>query len=496
VTVNGRPRTPSVAIVGAGMSGLCMAAKLKAAGIESFTVYEKAATLGGTWRDNTYPGLTCDVPSRFYQFRFAPNPDWSRWFSDGAEIWAYFDEVAEQLGIDAHVELSTEVTSAKFEDPQWRLELNDGREIQVDFLISACGLLRIPRVPEIEGLASFRGALFHSARCDHDVALAGRRVAVVGTGSTGAQIVGALGGVASEVKLFQRTPQWVLPMLNPRFSRVTRALHRSLPQLDRLAYDGWRRFVEFVAPALVEPGWRRSLVQQICRWHLRTVRDPVLRAALTPDYEPMCKRLVISSKFYPAIQRDDVALITDAIDRIEPDGIVTRDGTLHELDVIVMATGFDAHAYVRPMELIGRDGATLEKAWDGGPRAYMTVALPGFPNHFMLMGPHSPVGNYSLTEIADTQAEYITAWIRQWQHGGFETAEPTIEATDRFNAKLREALPGTVWATGCNSWYLGQDGLPELWAWVPQRHREMLDQPRHADYAMKPARPATMSTVS
>jgi cation diffusion facilitator CzcD-associated flavoprotein CzcO len=490
MTTNGNLRTPSVAIIGAGMSGLCIAAKLKAAGIESFTIYEKADTLGGTWRDNTYPGLTCDVPSRFYQFRFAPNPDWSRWFSDGAEIWAYFDEVAEQLAINARVELSAEVVSATFEDPQWRLELADGREVIADFVISACGLLRIPRIPQIEGLGSFGGALFHSARWDHEVPVAGRRVAVVGTGSTGAQIVGALGGVASEVELFQRTPQWIFPMPNPRFTRLTRRLHRRFPQLDRLAYDGVRQITELIAPALVRAGWRRSLIQAVCRWHLRTVRDPELRAKLTPDYEPMCKRLVASSRFYPAIQRDDVTLVTDAIDRIEPRGIITRDGILHELDVIVMATGFDAHAYLRPMELVGRDGITLDEAWAGGPRAYQTVALPSFPNFFLMMGPHSPVGNYSLTEIADTQAGYITSWIRQWQHGPFATTEPTAEATDQFNAELRAALPGTVWATGCNSWYLGQDGLPELWAWVPQRHRQMLHKPRHTDYELtSPGRP-------
>jgi cation diffusion facilitator CzcD-associated flavoprotein CzcO len=480
-------RTPSIAIVGAGMSGLCMAAKLKAAGIDTFTIYEKADTLGGTWRDNTYPGLTCDVPSRFYQFRFAPNPDWTRWFSDGAEISRYFDRVAADLDINRHVELSSEVTSARFEDPRWRLELAAGREVEADFVISACGLLRIPRIPEIDGLESFEGALFHSARWDHAVPLKRRRVAVVGTGSTGAQIVGALGGVASEVKLFQRTAQWILPMPNLRFSPLTRSLHRRLPLLDRLAYDGVRRFAEFVAPGLVEPGWRRTLTQQFCRWHLRTIRDPDLRAKLTPDYEPMCKRLIISSAFYPAIQRDDVALVTDAIDRITAEGIVTCDGALHEADVIVMATGFDAHAYMRPMELIGRDGATLDEAWAGGPRAYRTVALPGFPNHFMLMGPHSPVGNYSLTEIAETQAGYITAWIQQWQAGAYDTAAPTATATERFNADLREALPGTVWATGCNSWYLGEAGLPELWAWVPQKHRQMLAEPCHADYELRQA---------
>jgi cation diffusion facilitator CzcD-associated flavoprotein CzcO len=486
-TANGQPRAPTIAIVGAGMSGLCMAAKLKAAGVETFTVYEKADTLGGTWRDNTYPGLTCDVPSRFYQFRFAPNPDWSRWFSDGAEIWRYFDDVAERLDINAHVELSSEVTGARFEDPRWRLQLADGREVVVDFLVSACGVLRIPRVPDIEGSESFAGALFHSARWDHDVPVAGRRVAVVGNGSTGAQIVGALGGFASGLKLFQRTPQWIFPMLNPKFSPPTRALHRRFGVLDRLAYDGARKLFEFFADGLIEPGLRRSLAQAGCRLHLRTIRDRELRAKLTPDYEPMCKRLVISSAFYPAIQRDDVALVTDPIERIVPEGIVTRDGTLHELDVIVMATGFDAHAYMRPLEIAGCDGVTLDDAWAGGPHSYMTVAQPGFPNFFMLMGPHSPVGNYSLTEIADTQATYITSWIQQWQDGAFETVAPTTAASDRFNAELRKALPGTVWATGCNSWYLGEDGLPEVWAWKPQRHRAMLAEPRRADFELAPA---------
>lgn len=480
-------RAPSVAIVGAGMSGLCMGARLKAAGIETFTIYEKAAALGGTWRDNTYPGLTCDVPSRFYQFRFAPNPNWSRWFSGGGEIARYFDDVARRLGVAAHVELSSEVTRARFEDPRWRLELADGREITVDFLISACGVLRIPRVPDIDGLESFGGALFHSSCWDHDVPLAGRRVGVVGTGSTGAQIVGALGGVAADLRLFQRTPQWILPMPNPRYSRPTRALHRRFPKLDRLAHDGWRRVFELFATGLVEPGRRRSITQALCRLHLRTVRDPALRAKLTPGYEPMCKRLIVSSAFYPAIQRDDVTLVTEAIERITSAGIVTRDGTLHELDVLVMATGFDAHAYMRPMELIGRDGTTLDEVWRDGPRAYLTAALPGFPNFFMLMGPHSPVGNYSLTRIADTQAGYITGWIRRWQQDGFATVAPTTEATDRFNVALREALPETVWATGCTSWYLGQDGLPELWSWVPQRHRAMLEEPRDGDYELRPA---------
>ena len=487
--MNGR-REPRVAIVGAGMSGLCMAARLRLAGIEDFTVYEKASDVGGTWRDNTYPGLTCDVPSRFYQFRFAPKPDWSHTFSPGAEIWDYFDGVADRLGLRPHIRTGCEVTEARFEGGRWRLELGDGSNDAVDFLITACGVLRIPHVPAIPGLGEFGGAVFHSARWDHGVRLAGRRVAVIGTGSTGAQLVGALGGVAGRLALFQRTAQWIAPMPNPPQPRLVNALHRRFPALNRLNYDLNRSIFEWAAVALTSPGLRRRAVQAMCRRHLRrAVADPALRRALTPAYEPMCKRLVASSSFYPAIQRPDVELVTDAIAAIEPGGVRTEDGTLHGADVIVLATGFDAHAYIRPLRLVGRDGVTLDDAWRDGPKAYLTVALPGFPNCFTLIGPHSPVGNYSLTEIADTQAKYAVAWIERWRAGSFAAAEPRAGATDRFNAELRAALPGTVWATGCDSWYLGRDGLPELWPWVPQRHRRMLAEPRIADFHLWPAAP-------
>ncbi len=474
--------SPRIAIVGAGMSGLCMGARLKMAGIDSFTVYEKASALGGTWRDNTYPGLTCDIPSRFYQFRFAPNPDWSQLYSRREEIWRYFDSVAQQFGLAAHVRTNSEVTGARFIENRWEVAFADGSTAEVDFLISACGVLRVPNIPEIAGADSFGGALFHSSRWDHDVPVAGRRVAVVGTGSTGAQIVGALGGVAREVMLFQRTPQWIAPMLNPHYRPLTRRLHRRFPILSRLAYDTHRHAAEFMAGGWVKPGLRRRAVQALCRAHLRSVRDPQLRQALTPDDQPMCKRLVFSGSFYPAMQRHDVRLVTAKIEGIEPAGVRTADGVLHEVDVIVLATGFDAHAYQRPMQLVGRDGLTLDEAWRGGPKAYMTVSMPGFPNHFMLMGPHSPVGTYSLTQVADVQAGYIVEWIARWQRGEFATVEPTQQATDRYNAELRAALPGTIWTTGCQSWYLGPDGLPDVWPWPPQRHRDMLTQHRPHDH--------------
>jgi cation diffusion facilitator CzcD-associated flavoprotein CzcO len=467
-------RTPSVAIIGAGMSGLCMAARLKMAGIDTFTIYEKAGDLGGTWRDNTYPGLACDVPSRFYQFTFAPKHDWTHVFSPGAEIWRYFDSVADRFGLREHIEFNTRIVSAHFANGRWQLQTDTGEQPTVDFLISASGILHHPRYPQIEGIESFDGAVFHSARWDHDVAVDGKRVAVIGTGSTGAQIVTALAGVTERLELFQRSAQWVFPLPNPSYSRLTHTLQNRVPGLSQLTYWSMRTLFEFFARALTKPGARRRLIAQTCRVNLRTVRDPELRRKLTPDYQPMCKRLVISSGFYNAVQKPNVEVVTEAIDHIAPAGIVTRDGMLHEVDVLVLATGFDAHAYMRPLDLVGENGVTLGEAWENGPRAYRTVALPGFPNFFMLMGPHSPVGNYSLTAIAESQVEHIMGWIDQWRRGKVSAVAPTAEATAQFNADMRASMPGTVWVTGCQSWYLGKDGLPELWPWTPDRHRAML----------------------
>lgn len=468
-------RPPTVAVVGAGMSGLCMGMKLKQAGIESFRIFEKAAEIGGTWRDNTYPGLSCDVPSRFYSYSFEPNPDWSRSFSPGPEIWRYFDRVAEKYGLRPHISLNADVVSARHEDGRWHLRTREGEETEADFLIAACGVLHHPKYPTIPGLESFAGRAFHSARWEHDVQLRDRRIGVIGTGSTGVQIVTALAPVARRLTVFQRTAQWILPVANRRYLRPGRALWRRFPALNRLSYRAYQRsFEALLGRAVVEPCWQRSLISGICRRHLRSIQDPQLRAKLTPDYQPMCKRLVMSAGFYDAVQRPNVDIVTEGIERVEPAGLVTRGGTLHELDVLVMATGFDAHAYIRPMELVGPDGSTLDDVWPDEPRGYRTVALPGFPNFFMLMGPHSPVGNQSLIAVAETQADYALGWIRAFAEGRLASVAPTPQATEAFNREMAEAMPRTVWMTGCQSWYIGRDGLPMLWPWTPARHREML----------------------
>ncbi len=481
-------RSLNVAIVGAGMSGLCMAAKLQDAGIDTFTIFEKADEVGGTWRDNTYPGLSCDVPSRYYSYSFRPNPDWSRFMSPGPEVHAYFRQFADERGIRRHIRFGAEVTSAKYENGQWRVTTPAGEDAY-DVLITATGVLRVPRYPDIPGLETFAGPSFHSARWDHSVSLPDKRIGLIGTGSTGVQITAELGGNVRQLKIFQRTPQWVLPTPNLRYSRLTKSVLHRWPALNTAAYRFWQFYIENgFGRAVVKPCWQRRLMTALCRWNLRlSVRDPELRRRLTPDYQAMCKRQVLAGHYYEAVQKPNVRVISEAIDHVEPRGVVTADGTLHELDVLVLATGFDAHAYVRPMELVGEHGLTLDEAWADGPHAYRSVAVPGFPNLFMLMGPHSPVGNQSLVIIAENQADYAMWWINQIREGRIVGAAPKEAATKNYNESMKAAMPQTVWLTGCKSWYLGKDGLPELFPWSPDRHRELLSVPVLGDFDVRTA---------
>jgi cation diffusion facilitator CzcD-associated flavoprotein CzcO len=481
-------RTVRVAIVGAGMSGLCMAAKLQDAGIDTFTVFEKADEVGGTWRDNTYPGLTCDVPSRYYSYSFRPNPEWSRLMSPGPEIQAYFRQVATERGIRPHIRFGIDVTSARYRDRQWWIGTADGEEA-FDILITATGFLRVPRYPDIPGLESFAGAMFHSARWDHSVTLPDKRIGLIGTGSTGVQITAELGGMVKGLKIFQRTPQWVFPTPNLRYSSLAKAALKRWPVLNKLSYRFWQTYIEHgFGRATVEQCWQRRAMTAMCRWNLRfSVRDPELRRKLTPDYQAMCKRQILAGHFYKALQEPGVDLVSEAIDHVEPKGVVTSDGKLHELDLLVLATGFDARAYVRPMEIVGENGLTLNTAWAEGPHAYRSIAVPGFPNLYMMTGPHSPIGNQSLVPVAEDQADYAMWWINQIRDGRVIAAAPTEAATKDYNESMKAAMPQTVWVTGCRSWYLGKDGLPELFPWAPQRHRELLRAPELAHFEVRTA---------
>ncbi|MGO4444958.1 flavin-containing monooxygenase [Mycobacterium sp. 2YAF39] len=481
-------RALRVAIIGAGMSGICMAVKLQDAGIDDFVIYESADDVGGTWRDNSYPGLSCDVPSRFYSYSFRPNPEWSRFMSPGPEIHRYFRQVADERGVIPHIRFGTEVTAARYHDGQWLVTTAAGEDA-FDVLITATGVLRVPRYPQIEGLDTFAGPTFHSSRWDHSIPLHDKRIGLIGTGSTGVQITAELGGNVRGLTIFQRSPQWVYPTPNIRYRALTKAALARWPALNRLGYRFWQTYIEnTLGRAAVEAGLNRWLMALSCRLNLRlSVRNRELRRKLTPDYHAMCKRLILAGHYYRSIQKPGVHLVTAAIDHVEPRGVVTSDGVLHELDLLVLATGFDARAYVRPMGIVNGSGVTLDEAWEDGPHAYRSVAVPGFPNLFMLMGPHSPIGNQSLVLIAENQADYAMWWINKIRNGDIVAASPTYAATEDYNEEMKSAMPQTIWVTGCKSWYLGKDGLPELFPWRPVRHRELLAIPDESHFDVQTA---------
>jgi cation diffusion facilitator CzcD-associated flavoprotein CzcO len=474
-----------VVIIGAGMSGVLAAIELKKAGLEDFVLYEKGDRVGGTWRENTYPGIACDVPSHFYSYSFELNPDWSHRFSPGSEIQAYFDGVARRYDIESRIRFGKEVVRCMFEDGRWQLELHDGTVDEADFVIAATGVLHHPAMPDLAGLDRFEGAAFHSARWPADLELAGKRVGVVGTGSSAVQIVTAVIDEVAELSLFQRTPQWITPIENPAYTADEQAQFRSHPEtMQAVRREIANAFTLGFANALVDAASPiLALIHQGCVANLEnSVRDPVLREKLRPDYRATCKRLILSDGFYAAIQRDHAELVTEAIERIEPRGVRTRDGRLHELDVLVLATGFRVSQFVRPIEVIGRSGAHLDDVWKDGPFAYLSISVPDFPNFFMLQGPTSPVGNFSLIEVAELQVGYLLQLIDTVRSGACREVCATPSAMDRYADERREAAKSTIWASGCRSWYIGQDGLPIAWPFTFDRFREEMKQPRLEDF--------------
>jgi cation diffusion facilitator CzcD-associated flavoprotein CzcO len=437
---------PRFLIIGAGMSGILSAIKLKEAGLDDFAIYEKADRLGGTWRENTYPGISCDVPSHLYSYSFAPNPNWSHRFSPGPEILAYFEDVARRYQVDSRIQYDKEVTRCAFEDGRWKIEMADGSTDVGDFVIAATGVLHHPCYPDIEGLDSFEGAVFHSSRWDHDLPLAGKRVGVVGTGSSAIQIVSALVDQVGELSLFQRTPQWIMPIENPAYSEEERAEFRNRSEaIEEIREQVARAFIEGFANVLGDAESPvLKAIHEACEANLENnVKDPELREKLRPSYRAACKRLIMSEDFYDAIQRPNAKLVTEAIERIEKSGVRTEDGRLHELDVLVLATGFGVDRFVRPMQVIGRDGAALDDAWKDGPFAYMAISVPDFPNFYMLNGPNSPVGNFSLIDVAERQLVYILQLVDQVRAGSCDAICASREAMKRFDVERREAAKTT-----------------------------------------------------
>jgi cation diffusion facilitator CzcD-associated flavoprotein CzcO len=437
---------PSVLIIGAGFGGIGMAVELRRAGFADVTVLEKAAELGGVWRENTYPGAGCDIPSPYYSFSYAPNPAWPMRFSLRADIRDYLSRVAGAYGIRPRY--GCEVTAASWEAGRWRVRTSDGETLTADVLVPAVGQLSRPSMPDIPGADSFAGRSFHSARWDRSLDLAGKRVAVVGTGASAIQFVPEIAPVVKRLTVFQRTAPYIVPKPDVRYGERRRRL--------RLAQQAERAFFW----ALCEVGTLgitgNKAISKAVEWialrHLRgQVGDPALRATLTPDYAIGCKRVLFSDDYLPALGRPNVRVETAPIDAVTPDGVRTADGTVHPADVIVYGTGFTATDFLAPIDVRGVDGADLGAAWSGGARAYLGMTVPGFPNMFLMYGPNTNLGSGSIVYMLERQARYITQAVRHVAAHG-SGLDVRRDVADRFDEEMRRRLAGTAW-TRCRSWY-------------------------------------------
>ncbi|MEV4410703.1 NAD(P)/FAD-dependent oxidoreductase [Catellatospora sp. NPDC049609] len=454
------PRHTRIAIIGAGFGGIGAAIRLRGAGFHDLLVFDRGDEVGGTWRDNSYPGCACDVPSHLYSFSFARNPGWSRSFSPQPEIWDYLRRCADEHGVRPHLRLGHEVHGAAWDpDAQvWRLDTSHG-PYSAEVLIAAGGPLTEPSLPDLPGLADFRGETFHSARWRHDLDLTGRRVAVIGTGASAVQFVPRIAPQAGHLTLFQRTPAWVLPRRDRRITALERRLFRSAPLTHRLVRAGvyWGRelqAVAFLRPALMRLG------QAMARRHLRrSVADPALRERLTPRYTMGCKRVLLSNDFYPTLARDDVDLVTEPITRVTAGAVVTADGRAHPVDTIVFGTGFHVTDLPMARTIRGADGRTLAEHWDGSMYAYRGTAVAGFPNLFLLLGPNTGLGHNSVVFMIECQLDYLLGALRHLAASGAAAIEPDPDAQRAYNVELDRNMAGTVWTTGgCRSWYLDAHG--------------------------------------
>ncbi len=470
-----------VAIVGSGFAGLGMAIRCKQEGIEDFVILERGDDVGGTWRVNTYPGCQCDVPSHLYSFSFMPNPDWSRTYSNQPEIWDYLRRCAVDGNILGHLRLNCELRGATWveERRHWRLQTSQG-ELTADVLVAGSGPLTEPSVPAIAGLESFQGAVFHSADWDHDQELAGKRVAVVGTGASSIQFVPEIQPQVESMTLFQRTPPWVLPHRDRKISRLERLLYRVFPPAQKLA----RGFVYISREPLVlglvhRPGLLVGL-ERLARKHLADqVADPELRRRLRPSYRIGCKRILQSNDWYPALTKPNVEVVTAGISEVRENGVVDADGRLHEVDAIILGTGFNVFDPPIAHRIRGRD-QVLSEAWERGMEAYYGAAVAGFPNFFLIVGPNTGLGHNSMVFMIESQLNYVLDCLRTMEARGAASVEVRPAVQSAYNEELHRRLEGTVWnAGGCASWYIDAQGRNRsIWprqTWTFRRRTRRFD---------------------
>ncbi len=451
-----------IIIIGAGFAGIGTAIQLKKSGIHSFRILERANEIGGTWRDNRYPGAACDVPSHVYSFSFELNPDWSRIYASSDEIQAYLLGLVEKWDLRSHLQLGLEVTAARFSEEEgvWELQTSDEEIHRARVVVSGVGGLVDPALPDIPGLDSFAGSVFHTARWNQDLDLAGKRVGVIGTGASAVQVVPGIASEVAKLSVFQRTPGWVVPKRDRRYSQRMKRLYARFPILLKLSryFKYWMS--EIFGPMIFLDSPRLSSVAEKASLnHLNNqVSDPDLRAKLRPDFQFGCKRILISDDYWASFERDNVDLVIEGIERIESGGIRTRDGALHELDVLVLATGFELGLAAAPFPIAGRQGLQLDRVWARGASAYKGHSVSGFPNWFIIMGPNTGPGHTSVIVYTEAQIAFILEVIKKIRKEGIRYVDVRREVQESYNAGLQRRMPYMVWQSGCNSWYISQDG--------------------------------------
>jgi len=479
----------TVAILGAGMSGICMAIKLQEAGITDFLLLEKSEGPGGTWHDNTYPGACCDVASHLYSFSFEPNPEWSRAFSPQEEIEAYFAHCVDKYQLGSSIRYNTAVNAARWREASsdWELTTATGETLVCRFLVSGLGQLNLPHIPDFEGLADFTGASFHSARWDHSVDLKGKRVAVIGNAASAIQFIPPVAEQAEHVTVYQRSANYIVPRGDRVFSKREKAWYRRFPLLLKLSRLRWYLRQELLMfGAMLTGSLRHRLMSLMASRYLENeIADPELRQKLTPDYPLGCKRILVSDDYYQALAKGGIDIVTSPILRIGEQGVQTEDGVERPVDVIIFGTGFRATEFLAPLTVTGVGGKTLDAVWSGGAWALRGVAVPDFPNMFILYGPNTNLGHNSIIYMVEGQVRYVLQCIDKMLAHDIRSMQANAAVTERFNEQLQEDLGKTVWGEECGSWYKNEQGrITNNWPHTTLRYRFSMRHPDFAEYDM------------
>ncbi len=486
-----RSDTPTIAIIGTGFGGLCMAIQLENAGITSFVLLEKGDRVGGTWRDNTYPGAACDVQSLLYSFSFAPKSDWTRKYAPQKEIHSYLEGCADTYGLRSRIQFNKEVVSADFDEAQglWTIATADGATLQVNVLITACGQLNRPAIPRIKGIETFAGKMFHSARWDHGYDFTGKTVAAIGTGASSIQFVPQIMPKVKKLTLFQRSAAWIIAKPDRPYTALENWLFKNIPVTARLSRFYYYLKNESRALAFTRLWWITRWVELETKWLAwRAIKDPVKRRKLIPDYRAGCKRILISNDWFPALNHDHADVVTEELDRIEPDAIVTRDGKRHPVDAIVYGTGFHATDFLAPMKIKGLNGQDLHATWRDGAEAYNGICVTGFPNLFMLYGPNTNLSHSSLVYMLEAQADYIVQAVQTMIGQGLRFVNVKADRQAEYDVKVQKRLDRSIWNSGCNSWYKTATGKnTSVWPGYTFSYRLMTNLFDPQDYELQPA---------